>query len=172
MPKNLPRGQSTTFERQPQFPINHFIIKTHPGCILARSREPNSIHSRPIDGPQTHRARLTAGINLAPGQLMAAQLSAGIADGEDLCMRRWIPPRDNLVPTSTDYFVVADYDGAKWPARSGSHFLNRQADRFPHVCLLHHALFLKLASLRQAPSSLRSSHRPARGTLAAGTGDA
>jgi hypothetical protein len=69
-----------------KFIVDKMIVKFGGGSIMAATGKINGGDSRPVDGAQAHRARLTACVQDAIRQLKIVKLGAGESDSHDFGM--------------------------------------------------------------------------------------
>src|SRR5690554_2665587 len=79
----------------------------------------NRFDARPVNGSQTHGARLATGIDNTPGQLMTLTQTAGFPYSHYLRMGGGIAVRRNPVARFGNNLAVLHYHGCKRPAATG-----------------------------------------------------
>src|SRR5882724_3165345 len=110
-------------DRLVELAIDVVVVETDGGGVAARVGVVDAIQPRPVDGAQTHRAGLAAGVHLAALQAEGTQLAAGRADGHHLGMGGGIIAGGDLVVALGNDLAVARNDGAERPAQAGAHLL-------------------------------------------------
>ncbi len=79
-------GQLPLCRRESQLLVDKLIIKTDTGRIGLAVEIEQFVGASPVDGTQTHGARLATTVDHTAMQLMATQLVAGGADGFHFCV--------------------------------------------------------------------------------------
>lgn len=94
--------------------------------VCARGREPQTVGSRPIDGAETHGARLARSVDLTSGQLKASKSPASSANRDDLGVRRGVIDRRHLVCSLRDDLSGSRHDCAERSAPALPHIFDRK----------------------------------------------
>ena len=104
--------------REAEFGVQKRVVESHRGGVLAREGVVNPFQPRPVDGRQTHGARLATGVDFRATEMITAKVAAGVADGDDLGVRRRVVGGSHLIAAAPDDTVFFHHNGAKRAARS------------------------------------------------------
>ena len=129
-----------------QFLVDEVVGEVDGGSILFRVAVVDALDMRPIDGAQTHGARLAGGIDDAVRKVEGAQFAACLADGVHLGMGGGVVVAGDAVRAAGDNFSVLHDDGPEGTATIFHTFVG-EADGLAHVfficfCDSHGCLFL------------------------------
>ena len=94
------------------------VVESHRGGVLAREGVVNPFQPRPVDGRQTHGARLATGVDFRASEMITAKVVAGVADGDDFGMRRRVIAGSHLIAAAPDDTILFHHNGAKRAACS------------------------------------------------------
>jgi len=117
--------------------INKIIIESDPRCIFSRVAVENPPESRPINRRQTHRARFAARIQFAIIKLEGPEPLAGIANSNNLGMRRGIVGGSDLVTAASDNPTASDDDCAKRSTFTAAHHVYGKPNGLAHEFGFH-----------------------------------
>lgn len=124
-------GFCALLERKFQLFVNKVVGKINTMGIMACVGIENLTYMSPVDGSQTHGARLAGGVYDTIRKIEGAKLAASLADAVHLGMCRRVDVGDNAVGSGGYYLTVTRYDRPK-RASAPCYALVRQAYRLTH----------------------------------------
>ena len=105
---NMFKSNSSFLHILSDFLVNKFIIEIDVGCVLSCVGKNNSLGIWPVNGSKTHGTWFTTCVNNAVFQVESAKVLAGISDGHNFCMGRWIVQWSDLVKAFTNNTILFD----------------------------------------------------------------
>ena len=141
-------GHRTLVEGTVEFFIDEVVGKLNVAGVLTVVTIEDTADAGPVDGSETHGARLAGGVDGASREVERAQTPAGFADGVYLSMCRRVEIDGDAVATAGDDLAVLDNDRPERPAAM-SHALVGQTNGLAHellvlFCNLYHSHILTI----------------------------
>ncbi len=93
-----------------QLLVDEVVGEVNGGGILFRVAVIDALDMRPIDGAQTHGARLAGGIDDAVRKVEGAQFAAGLTDGVHFCMGGGVIVAGHAIGAASYDFTVPHDD--------------------------------------------------------------
>jgi len=124
--------------RKGDFPVDEIVVKPDSRGVLACVAVIDGGNTGPVNRGKAHGAWLAARVERAIGQLEGLEPSAGVADRDNLGVRRRVTGRRHLVPPASDNRATSHHDAAKRAAPSRANSILGEADRLSHkVSVVH-----------------------------------
>ena len=124
-----------------QLLIDKIVVETYSGRVLTVVGVVDVIQMGPVDGTQTHGARLARSVNLASAQVERAQPQGGRADGAHLGVGRGVGVQGHHVGRLGHDDPAAGYHGTKGAAAL-AHAVLAQGDGAAHQFFFSHNEYL------------------------------
>lgn len=125
-------GDGSLIEREGHFAIEKGIVEVGSSSVGAGIAEPDTVDAGPVDGGETHGARLTAGINFSALEAEDAEGLAGGTDGTDLAVSGGIVVAGDAVGSFAKDEAFPDDDGTERPTVAGANIFSGESDGSAH----------------------------------------
>ena len=120
--------------------VDERVVEAVLSGVCLAAGEVDSLQTRPIDGSETHRARLAGRVDFAAAQIEGAESPGGVTDGADLRVSSGVIVGSDSVGAGCDDFSVARNDRSEW-ATAVSDVLHRKPYSFAHKFFVVHIVY-------------------------------
>ena len=129
------------FGTEGDFAIDEVIVKADVGSVGTRIGIIDLVEMRPIDGTETHRARLTRTIDFTAREIKGLEFVTRLTDGIDLGMSRRVMVFCHTVTGFGDDLAITGDDSAKRTSAM-MNAADAQCDRPTHQFFFCHMLLI------------------------------
>ena len=124
--------------------IDKSVVEAGVSSNFARSAIVDTVGTRPINRPEAHRTGFAAGVELATGKLECSEVSACVADGLHLRMRRGVVVYRHHIAAAPHNLAVLHHHRPERTACTCLKALVSQTDGFFHeIRIVHFRLFFR-----------------------------
>ena len=106
-------GGGAVGHRLLQFAVDKVVIEVNIGSILAVVGIVDAVETGPVDGSETHGARLAGGVNFVATEIESAQFATSFTDACHFGMGRGVVKNSNAVGSTCHDFSVLGDDGSE-----------------------------------------------------------
>lgn len=143
LPKEEGSWEAFAFLGNRNLLVAELIIKINGSGVRLGIRKDASGWARPINVRQTYRTWFATAVDGATGQGKRSHVAAGIANGHDFGMSRWIVGGSDTVPAPPDDLPFANNDSSE---RSPETRLHGMAGEFGGLCQIRQVLLGRQAN--------------------------